>query len=171
MTSSHGAAAVTLDDIKRFRQLDSNTPGPSRISADLRRRDHDRAARPGLRQQRRHGDRRALAGRSTSIAPGFDAVRLRRLRALRRRRHDGRRRQRGGVARRSSAARRTCAGSTTTTTITIEGHTELAFSEDVGDALSWAMAGTSCGSPTPTTASGSRRRIETVHSAPPTGRR
>ena len=37
-------------------------PRPSGISPDHGRRDHDRPAGPGLRPQRRHGDRRALAG-------------------------------------------------------------------------------------------------------------
>ena len=39
---------------------------PSRIPPDLRRRDDDRPARPGLRQQRRHGDRRRAGWRSIS---------------------------------------------------------------------------------------------------------
>jgi transketolase len=46
-----GEPAVSLEDIKQFRQMSSNTPG------------HHRSARPGLRQFRRHGDRRAGAGR------------------------------------------------------------------------------------------------------------
>ena len=57
-----GRAAVTLDDIKRFRQLDSKCPGHPEYRPDLGRRDHHRAAGAGLRDQRRHGDRRALAG-------------------------------------------------------------------------------------------------------------
>ena len=66
-------------------------PGPPGISPDLGGRDHDRPARPGRRQQRRHGDRRRLAG--PRIQPArLRHVRLRRLRAVRRRRHDGGRR-------------------------------------------------------------------------------
>ena len=64
-----GEPAVTLDDIKRFRQIGSKCPGHPGISPDLRRRDDDRPARPGLRQQRRHGARRALARASISIGP------------------------------------------------------------------------------------------------------
>ena len=56
---------------------------------------------------------------------------FRRLRARRRRLHDG-----GHLARRrlrwpAISSSTTSAGSTTTTSITIEGHTDLAFSEDV----------------------------------------
>ncbi len=40
-----GELSVTLDDIKRFRQLDSKCAGPSGVPLDLGRRDHDRAAR------------------------------------------------------------------------------------------------------------------------------
>ena len=54
--------AVSLDDIKQFRQLDSKCPGPSRIWHDWRRRDDHRPAGAGLRQQRRHGHGVALAG-------------------------------------------------------------------------------------------------------------
>ena len=42
--------------------------GPSRISPDHRRRDDNRSARPGLRQQRRHGDREPLARRQVQPA-------------------------------------------------------------------------------------------------------
>ena len=50
---------------------------------------------------------------------------------VRRRLHDGGRLRRGGLAGRPPASSTTSAGSTTTTSITIEGHTDLAFSEDV----------------------------------------
>ena len=56
-------AGRRLDDIKRFRQLGSVTPGHPGVRPHHRRRDHHRPARPGRRQQRRHGDRRALARR------------------------------------------------------------------------------------------------------------
>ena len=53
--------SVTLDDIRRFRQLDSRAPGtPS--TAGCRRRDHHRPARAGRRDERRHGHRREVAG-------------------------------------------------------------------------------------------------------------
>src|SRR6187397_2380449 len=38
------------------------TLGEPSVPLDERRRDHHRAARPGLREQRRDGDRRTLAG-------------------------------------------------------------------------------------------------------------
>ena len=53
--------------------------GPSRARPHRRRRDHDRAARPGPRQRRRHGDRRGAPGgalqprrprASSTTAPG-----------------------------------------------------------------------------------------------------
>ena len=76
-------------------------PGPSRIPAYHRRRDDDRAARSGLRDERRHGDRRTLAGATLQSARLRD-VRLRRLCAVRRRRHDGGRHQRSRLARRAT---------------------------------------------------------------------
>ena len=54
-----GELALTLDDIKKFRQIDSKTPGPSGISHDHRRGNYDRAAGTRRGQQRGHGDRRA----------------------------------------------------------------------------------------------------------------
>ena len=69
--------------------------GPPRVQPDLRRRNHDRAARPGRRQLGGHGDGRALVRRPLQ-PPGLPALRLPRLRPVRRRRHDGRRLRRGG---------------------------------------------------------------------------
>ena len=63
-----GTPSVSLDDIKHFRQLDSKTPGHPEYHFTSRRRDHDRAARPGRRDQRRHGDRRAVARRALQSA-------------------------------------------------------------------------------------------------------
>ena len=57
-----GEPAVCLDDIERFRQLDSRAPGPPRVPLDLGRRDDDRAARPGDRDLGRDGDRLQVAG-------------------------------------------------------------------------------------------------------------
>ena len=65
-------SAVTLDDIKRFRQLDSKCPGHPEYHRDHGRRDDDRAPGSRLRDERRHGDRRALAGEA------FQSARLRR---------------------------------------------------------------------------------------------
>ena len=63
--AEHGRAgklSVTLDDIKRFRQLDSKCPGHPEYHRDYGRRSDDRALRSRLRDECRHGNRRALAG-------------------------------------------------------------------------------------------------------------
>ena len=83
-----GEPAVTLDDIKRFRQLDSKCPGHPEYRLDVWRGDDDRAARAGSRDERGHGHRGPVASgtfQSTWLRP----VRLRRVRGLRRRLHDG----------------------------------------------------------------------------------
>ena len=77
-----GALAVTLDDIKQFRQLDSKTARPSRIPPDQRRGNHHRPAGPGRGNQRGHGDGPMVAGCAFQQA-GFRHVRLQRLRHLR----------------------------------------------------------------------------------------
>ena len=46
-------------------------PGPSGISAHVGRRDHHRPARPGSRQQRGHGDGRAVAGALVTTSPAL----------------------------------------------------------------------------------------------------
>ncbi len=84
--------AVPLDEIRRFRQLGSRTPGHPEHSETTRGRNDHRAAGPGHRQQRGHGDRRALAGRLFQ-PPRLRAVRLQRLRIVQRRRPDGGRQQ------------------------------------------------------------------------------
>ena len=58
-----GRPAVTLDDLKTFRQLDSQLSRPPRIPVDQRGRDDDRPARPGRRDVGGHGGRRAVARR------------------------------------------------------------------------------------------------------------
>ena len=70
-----GTPTVSLDDLKQFRQLGSKCPGHPEYHLDLRGRDDDRSARPGDRDQRRHGDCRRLAGRALQPAR-FHAVRL-----------------------------------------------------------------------------------------------
>ena len=55
--------AVSLDDIKRVPAARLQVPRASRVPLDLRGRDDHRPARPGDRDQRRHGGRLALAGR------------------------------------------------------------------------------------------------------------
>ena len=54
---------LPMDDLKRFRQLHSKTPGHPEVGHHARRRNHHRPARPGHRQRGRHGDRRVPAGR------------------------------------------------------------------------------------------------------------
>ena len=67
-----GEPSVTLDDIRRFRQLGSKAPGPSRIPLGLRRRDDHRPAGPGHRDQRRHGDRASSGSPTATTSPGFE---------------------------------------------------------------------------------------------------
>ena len=105
-------------------------PRPSGVPLDSRRRDDHRPARPGRGQQRRHGHRRPLAGRALQ-PPGFDDVRLQRLRPVRRRLHDG-----GHLGTRRPRSPATASSSNLcwiydNNHITIEGNTALAFSDDV----------------------------------------
>ena len=88
--------------------------GPSRARAHGRDRDDDRAARPGLRERRRHGDRTALPRRPLQPPAPRDR-RLVDLRDLLGRRHDGGRQRR---RRRRSPATSGSAGSSTSTTTT-----------------------------------------------------
>ena len=65
-----GELAVTLDEISSSASWTA-AARPSRNRTDQRRRNHHRAARPGDRQQRRHGHRpRWLAAHYNR--PGFD---------------------------------------------------------------------------------------------------
>ena len=62
---------LTIDDLKQFRQWGSRTPGHPELERDHPipgRRDHDRPARPGRRQRRRHGARRGDARPSATTA-------------------------------------------------------------------------------------------------------
>ena len=70
----------------------------SRVPPGLGCGDDDRAARPGHCDQRRHGDRRAMARRPLQ-PPGLRHVRLQHLRDLRRRLPDGRSQRGGGLTR------------------------------------------------------------------------
>ena len=59
---------LPIEELKRFRQLGSKTPGPPGARLRAGRRDDHRPARPGLRQRGRHGARRAAARRASSTA-------------------------------------------------------------------------------------------------------
>ena len=59
-----GKPSVTLDEIRRFRQLDSKTPGHPGVSLGFRRGGDDRAVGAGRRHQCWHGDRQEMAGQS-----------------------------------------------------------------------------------------------------------
>ncbi len=98
-----GELAVPLDQIKRFRQLHSRCPGHPEARDTSGVETTTGPLGQGLRQQRRHGDRPALAGGSFQSA-GLRSVRLQRLRVVQRRRHDGRRGQRSRLDRRASEA-------------------------------------------------------------------
>ena len=52
-----GELAVTLDDIKHFREINSKCPGHPEYHLTTGRRGYNRAARPGLCDERRHGHR------------------------------------------------------------------------------------------------------------------
>ena len=130
---------VSLDDLKNFRQWGSQDPGPPRIRRHPRRRDHHRPSRPGLRQRCGHGPRRALAGRALQQArlqhrqtttPTPSAPTATSWKAL--------------ASEAASIAGFLKLGKLIyfydDNTITIDGHTDLAFSEDVGkrfEAYGW----------------------------------
>ena len=125
-----GRDAVTLEDIRDVPPGRQPLPGPSRIWLDLRRRDDHRSARPGCRNQRRHGDRRATGCGATYNRPGFDLFDFN-VYALC---GDGDMME--GIA--SEAA--SLAGHLRLSNlcwiydsnrVTIEGHTDIAFTEDV----------------------------------------
>ena len=67
-----GYADMTLEELKRFRQLGCRTAGPPRIRPRQRHRDHHRAARPGAGQRRGHGARRAACSPRASAASIVD---------------------------------------------------------------------------------------------------
>ena len=126
---------LPIDELKRFRQLHSKTPGHPEVRRHARRRDDHRAARAGARQRGRHGARRDACSPPSSTGPGHAIVDHRTYvfvgdgclmegisheacslagtlglgkldRALRRQRHLDRRRGQGLVHRRHAAALR-----------------------------------------------------------------
>ena len=130
---------VTLDQIKQLPPDRLAVRGPSRVRPRARRGDHHRPARPGHLHRRRHGARRAHAGRALQQG----------------RPHPGRLTTRTSspptaISRRASPAEASSlaghlglgrlVGFYDDNHITIEGDTELAFSEDVGaryEAYGW----------------------------------
>ncbi len=94
-----GVEDMTIDEIKRFRQLGSKTPGHPENVHDARRRDHHRPARPGARPT-------PSAWRLPSASWRRSSATTRRSPHLRhrlRRRPDGRHQPRGDLDRRPSA--------------------------------------------------------------------
>ena len=123
------APAISLDDIKSFRQIDSVTPG----HPEYGRTTGVETTTGPLGQGCGNSVGMAIASRWLGAHYNrheFHAVRLRRLHDLQRRRPDGRRGERSGVAGRTSAALNLC-WIYDNNTVTIEGHTDLAFTEDV----------------------------------------
>ncbi len=64
---------LPIDELKRFRQLHSKTPGHPERRPDARRRDHHRPARPGPHQRGRLRAGREAAGRRVQ-PPGHTIV-------------------------------------------------------------------------------------------------
>ncbi len=120
---------MPLDDIKRFRQLDSKCPG----HPEYRWTSGIETTTGPLGQGVANSVGMAIAGRWMADhfnRPGFDDVRLPRLCDLRRRLHDGGHLQRGRLAGRAFKLSNLC-WIYDNNHITIEGNTALAFSEDV----------------------------------------
>ncbi len=104
-----GQPSVTLDDIRRFRQLDSKAPGHpeyhwvSGVETTTGPLGQGVATSVGMAIAQKW-----LAARYNR--PGFRDLRLQHLRRLRRRLHDGRRRVRGGLAGRPPGPRQSLLG-------------------------------------------------------------
>ena len=77
-----GKPSVSLEDIRRFRQLDSKAPGHPDVPLGFRRRDDVRPARPRRRHQCRHGHRPEMA-RQPIQQTGLRYLQLQHLRRLR----------------------------------------------------------------------------------------
>ena len=151
-----GQPAVTLDDIRRFRQLGSKAPGAPEYHWVSGVETTTGPLGQGDRHQRRHGDRPEVARQALQPAR-LRRLRLQRLRGVRRRLPDGGRRHRRPRRSPATSASTTCAGSTTT--ITSRSRAARASpSPRMSRRASWATAGTCCASATPTTSIGSRMR-------------
>ena len=151
-----GQPSVTLDDIRRFRQIDSKAPGHPEYHWVSGVETTTGPARAGRRDERGHGHRPEVARRPLQPA-GLRDLRLRHLRRVRRRLPDGGRRRPKRPRSPATSASTTSAGSTTTTTSRSKG-TRASPSPRTSPRASSATAGTSCASATPTTSSASSRR-------------
>ena len=124
-----GELSVSLDDIKRFRQLDSKCPGHPEYRWTSGVETTTGPLGQGRGHQRRHGHRRTVGGQLFQ-SPGLRHVRLRRLRPVRRRLHDG-----GHSSEAASLAGHLKLANLCwiydNNHITIEGNTALTYSDDV----------------------------------------
>ena len=134
--------------------------GPPGVRPHAGRRGDDRAARPGLRERRRHGDRRAAArGRVQPARPRRSSTtgRTRSAPTATSRRASRRRRRRSPATSGSASSSR----STTTTASSSTGRPTMAWSEDVlerFDAYGWHTQRVEDGNDIEAIARGDRRR-------------
>ena len=160
---------LPIDELRRFRQLHSKTPGHPEVGSDARRRDDDRAARPGTRQRRRHGARRAAARRRVQSPRPRDR-RSPHVRVRRRRLPDGRHLARGVLARRHARPRQALA-IYDDNGISIDGETKGWFTDDTPAALRGLRLARDRRTSTATTSRRSTRRCGRARAGRRIGRR
>ena len=130
---------LTLDDLKNFRQLGTPTAGHPEHGDAAGHRDHHRPARPGHLERRRHGARASACWPRASTAP-TTSRRPPHVRDRLRRRHAGGRRRRGVARSPATSGLGRLIAFYDDNHISIEGDTELSFTEDVGkryEAYGW----------------------------------
>jgi hypothetical protein len=166
-TKRSASLAVTARRHQALPAARQPCPGHPEYRWTSRRRNHHRPARPGRRQQRRHGHgARWLASTSTGPASRCSTTTST---PLRRRRHDGRRLQRGRLARRPPDARQPLLD------LRQQPHHHRGphrpgLQRGRGHALHRPTAGTSRASATPTTPNARAQAFKTFKTRP-TGRR